>query len=103
MGQVGHDDSKMTMDVYAQLEQRVERSHGTSFDRLVRVARDQAIGFRLGPDAGVGEFDLYARLVQFAGTKRKRRYGESRTRTGDTTIFSRVLYQLSYLAARRRW
>ena len=42
--------------------------------------------------------------------------GETRTRTGDTTIFSRVLYQLSYLAnglrlacpglgqvARRRW
>src|SRR3954470_12174518 len=28
-------------------------------------------------------------------------YGETRTRTGDTTIFSRVLYQLSYLAARR--
>ncbi len=28
------------------------------------------------------------------------RDGETRTRTGDTTIFSRVLYQLSYLAAR---
>ncbi|MEA2292947.1 MAG: hypothetical protein QOE86_586 [Solirubrobacteraceae bacterium] len=27
--------------------------------------------------------------------------GETRTRTGDTTIFSRVLYQLSYLAERR--
>lgn len=27
------------------------------------------------------------------------RNGETRTRTGDTTIFSRVLYQLSYLAA----
>ena len=27
--------------------------------------------------------------------------GETRTRTGDTTIFSRVLYQLSYLAVRR--
>ncbi len=26
--------------------------------------------------------------------------GETRTRTGDTTIFSRVLYQLSYLATR---
>jgi hypothetical protein len=26
--------------------------------------------------------------------------GETRTRTGDTTIFSRVLYQLSYLAGR---
>ena len=31
-------------------------------------------------------------LSAFAG------YGETRTRTGDTTIFSRVLYQLSYLA-----
>ncbi len=26
--------------------------------------------------------------------------GETRNRTGDTTIFSRVLYQLSYLAER---
>ncbi len=28
--------------------------------------------------------------------------GETRTRTGDTTIFSRVLYQLSYLAERAK-
>jgi hypothetical protein len=28
--------------------------------------------------------------------------GEGRNRTGDTTIFSRVLYQLSYLAAAAR-
>ncbi len=27
--------------------------------------------------------------------------GEGRNRTGDTTVFSRVLYQLSYLAAVR--
>src|SRR4051812_30566423 len=39
MSQVGHADSKMTMDVYAQLEQRVDRSHGTAFDALVRRAR----------------------------------------------------------------
>jgi hypothetical protein len=26
--------------------------------------------------------------------------GEGRNRTGDTTVFSRVLYQLSYLARR---
>jgi integrase len=44
MGQVGHADSKMTMDVYAQLEQRVDRSHGESFDRLVRAARKQTAG-----------------------------------------------------------
>ena len=29
---------------------------------------------------------------------RSRADGEGRNRTGDTTIFSRVLYQLSYLA-----
>lgn len=40
MGQVGHADSKMTMDVYAQLEQRMERSHGTNFDQLVREAAE---------------------------------------------------------------
>ncbi len=44
MGQVGHADSKMTLDVYAQLEQRVDRSHGTSFDRLIRRAREQMAG-----------------------------------------------------------
>jgi len=47
MGQVGHANSKMTMDVYAQLEKRVDRSHGTSFDRLVRKARDQVKGLSL--------------------------------------------------------
>lgn len=35
MSQVGHADSRMTMDVYAQLEQRVDRSHGENFDRLL--------------------------------------------------------------------
>jgi Phage integrase family len=44
MSQVGHADSKMTLDVYAQLEQRIERSHGTEFDRLVRNAREQLHG-----------------------------------------------------------
>jgi Phage integrase family len=44
MGQVGHADSKMTLDVYAQLEQRVDRSHGTSFDALIRRARGHGPG-----------------------------------------------------------
>jgi len=48
MSQVGHADSKMTMDVYAQLEQRAARSHGTSFDRLVRQAREQLIAAAAG-------------------------------------------------------
>jgi hypothetical protein len=39
MSQVDHADAKMTLDVYAQLQQRVDRSHGTAFDALVRRAR----------------------------------------------------------------
>jgi hypothetical protein len=34
----------MTLDVYAQLEQRVQRDHGRSFDRLVAGAREDAVG-----------------------------------------------------------
>jgi integrase len=41
MNQVGHADSKMTLDVYAQLQQRVRREHGLAFDDLVRQARQQ--------------------------------------------------------------
>ena len=44
MNQVGHADSKMTMDVYAQLQQRVDREHGRAFDALVRQARDRLYG-----------------------------------------------------------
>jgi hypothetical protein len=44
MGQVGHEDSKMTMDVYAQLQHRVKREHGRAFDQLVRKAREQLNG-----------------------------------------------------------
>jgi integrase len=40
MNQVGHADSKMTLDVYAQLQQRVKRQHGAAFDDLVRKARE---------------------------------------------------------------
>jgi hypothetical protein len=32
MGQVGHADSRMTADLYAQLQQRFRREHGRTFD-----------------------------------------------------------------------
>jgi len=44
MSQVGHADSKMTLDVYAQLEQRADRTHGTSFDALLRRAQEARRG-----------------------------------------------------------
>ena len=40
MRQVGHSDSKMTMDVYAQFQQRVKRDHGAALDTLVHRARE---------------------------------------------------------------
>jgi integrase len=40
MHQVGHADSKMTLDVDAQLQQRVKRDHGHAFDHLVQQARE---------------------------------------------------------------
>jgi hypothetical protein len=51
MRQVGHADSKMTMDVYAQLQQRAERSHGEAFDALVRTARERLYGAVENADA----------------------------------------------------
>jgi hypothetical protein len=51
MRQVGHADSKMTMDVYAQLQQRAERQHGEAFDALVRRARVRLYGTDERPDA----------------------------------------------------
>jgi integrase len=57
MSQVGHANSKMTMDVYAQLEQRVDRRHGTAFDELLRNAKGQhqdADWATIGPRAGAG-------------------------------------------------
>jgi hypothetical protein len=41
MGQVGHADSKMTLDVYAQMQQRAKRDNGAKFDQLIRAAREQ--------------------------------------------------------------
>jgi hypothetical protein len=39
-----HGPAAMTMNVYAQLQQRAERSHGEAFDALVRRARERLYG-----------------------------------------------------------
>ncbi|HEY5193396.1 MAG TPA: hypothetical protein VIJ39_05925 [Solirubrobacteraceae bacterium] len=41
----------MTLDIYNQLQQRVKREHGTSFDRLIRDARAQLYGDKQEPQA----------------------------------------------------
>jgi integrase len=71
MSQVGHADSKMTMDVYAQLQQRAKRDHGARFDELVRDARKQ---LQAGPEVCRGPS-----IGTAIGTEgRKRRHGRSR-------------------------
>jgi integrase len=50
MSQVGHADSKMTLDVYAQLEQRIKRGHGVRFDALVRSAEAELHGAEMASD-----------------------------------------------------
>lgn len=52
MAQVGHADSSMTMDVYAQLEQRAKRSHGQNFDRLLTEARERVAALPLREPSG---------------------------------------------------
>jgi hypothetical protein len=130
MGHVGHADSKMTLDVYAQLQQRVKREHGRAFDTLVRQAREQLYGTtselpEAAPEANLGHesgHDVASEeshatpdarpAIRNPRTCRRiaewrdpdsnrsgrcprswgmmplpRTHGETRTRTGDTTIF----------------
>jgi integrase len=109
MDQVGHADSKMTMDVYAQLQQRVKREHGASFDRLIRDARAQLYGDQQPPAGGFvptarKQPPKPVRHTVRGGVKTSRLAGK-KAGSGDATrypginVFSRVLYQLSYLAA----
>jgi len=46
--QVGHTDSKLTMDVYAQLLDRSKRSHGVAFDALLSDAQAMLYGAQNG-------------------------------------------------------
>jgi len=41
MSHVGHADSKMTLDVYTQLGQRIKRDHGVRFDALIRAGEHE--------------------------------------------------------------
>jgi integrase len=76
MSQVGHTDSKMTMDVYAQLQQRVKRQHGEHFDQLIRGADEELAGLARRPGAGsIG--DELATSPLLTGSKADREEMES--------------------------
>ena len=55
----------------------------------------------VGKVAPIGSDVDYVEVMIFSHSLQVVLNGEGRNRTGDTTIFSRVLYQLSYLAEGR--
>jgi hypothetical protein len=81
MGQAGHADSKMTLDVYAQLQQRVKREHGRAFDTLVRRAREQLYGTTSGlaeaaPEPNLGHESGHEATLGESDGARDERIGE---------------------------
>jgi integrase len=78
MSQVGHADSKMTMDVYAQLQQRAKRDRGAKFDKLVRDAREQLLAPEEAPIGTVNGTEGGKRAP-----KRARRRPTTPTKTCD--------------------
>jgi Phage integrase family len=55
--QVGHSDSKLTMDVYAQLLDHSKRAHGAAFDSLVSDAQSTLYGAQKGDFSPPSDFD----------------------------------------------
>jgi hypothetical protein len=76
MDQVGHADSTMTLDVYAQLQKRYKRSYGVNFDRLVDEASEQvkALPGVETPDTG---HPGGAQDAQSASTRRQARLADA--------------------------
>jgi hypothetical protein len=85
---------------------RVRTRNASCTPRLVHVSADGVLAAQLPTcNRAICPF-LPFRALRCAARRRPVyqgfRDGETRTRTGDTTIFSRVLYQLSYLAEREQ-
>jgi hypothetical protein len=76
--QVGHAESRMTLDVYSQLLDRRKRDHGVAFDALLADARStlygsQNEGFRPpSPDTPNPASEPSEQTSSFAGTSETR-------------------------------
>jgi hypothetical protein len=60
--QVGHEDSKVTVDIYQQLLKRSQRGHSAAFDTLVSEAKSTLYGAQNGdfcpPFCPPSDFDV---------------------------------------------
>ena len=116
--QVGHRDPSTTLAIYARVIARPDRDQlrrrpGGRTNRRRGRRTDRPCGTERGPSqshlhrkgrkrphAPPMTTNRQSSIEQKSAICRTFSDGETRTRTGDTTVFSRVLYQLSYLALR---
>jgi integrase len=87
MNQVGHADSKMTLDVYNQLQQRVKRDHGANFDKLVSDARKDLAKRPENPSDGVdwdGDWDGNTKPTSERRTRRVVKSSKTRKLAGTS-------------------
>ncbi len=111
MDQVGHADSKVTLDIYAQMQKRAKRDHGAKFDELVREARTLLHKRPKAPSDRAhwdGDWDGRAKIaLQEAHSTGHHTHqnpsicrifcdGANRDRTGDLLLAKQALSQLSY-------
>jgi integrase len=92
--QVGHAESKMTLDVYAQLLDRRKRDHGVAFDALLADARrslygreEEGFGPPIGPpraDTPDPQLERFTETSSFAGASGARpgRFERPTSRSG---------------------
>ena len=100
--QVGHADSKMTMDVYAQLLDRSKREHGAAFDALINAARTGThpvqygvsgppIGPLIGPPSPSSPNTTNTHPTRKTSTSRQFSDGRGWFRTSDLSRVKRAL------------
>jgi len=98
MDQVGHADSKMTLDVYAKMQQRAKRDNGAKFDMLIRSAREQADatvqtasggGFRTGNRTKGPKKTPRGRPARLGATPKTRKRSVG---LGDITLLRRICW-----------
>jgi len=87
MSQVGHADSKMTLDVYAQMQQRAKRANGANFDKLVSEARKELAKRPENPSDGVdwdGDWDGNTKSTSERRTRRVVKPSKTRKLAGTS-------------------
>ena len=89
MDQVGHEDSKVTLDIYAQMQKRAKRDHGAKFDKLVRDARELLQERpKVGSEEPIGTAmgTAWPKLASRRGVRATRSRAKTRRFAGDSAM-----------------